>query len=240
MDERPTEPAAPTPPGESRVRRHPLRDAFDAELSGVRDGVLRMGSLVESQIGEALAALVTHDAERALRVIASDAPINAAQREVSSLITLTIATQQPVASDLRNLLALDAIAAELERMGDYAGSVAKQARKLAPSAPIAGYDKLELMGALAASQVRGILRAVVELDEGVARRVAARDDELDDQYHALFAQVLEGMRSAPETVDGGARILFAAHYLERVGDRVTNIAEQVVFLATGESVDLND
>ena len=240
MDERSTEAAGPTMQHDAHLRRHRLRDAFDAELSGVRDGVLRMGSLVESQIGEALAALVTHDAERALAVIASDAPINAAQHAVSSLITLTIATQQPVAGDLRNLLALDAIAAELERMGDYAGSVAKQVRKLAPSAPTAGYAKLELMGALASSQVRGILRAVVELDEAIARQVAARDDELDALYHALFAEVLAGMRSDPDTVDGGARILFAAHYLERVGDRVTNIADQVVFLATGETVDLND
>lgn len=238
MDQRPGRPAAPAHHDPSRP--HPLRVAFDAELRGVRDGVLRMGSLVEVQIGEALGSLVTHDAERALRVIASDAPINAAQHEIESLITLTIATQQPVARDLRNLLVLEAIAAELERMGDYAGSVAKQARKLAPNAPIAGYDKLELMGALAASQVRGILRAVVELDEITAREIAARDDELDALYHTLFGQVLEGMRANPDTVDAGARVLFAAHYLERVGDRVTNIAEQVVFLATGETVDLND
>ena len=238
MDQHPDRPTAPVHHDPSRP--HPLRVAFDSELRGVRDGVLRMGSLVESQIGEALASLVTHDADRALRVIASDAPINAAQREIESLITLTIATQQPVARDLRNLLVLEAIAAELERMGDYAGSVAKQARKLAPNAPIAGYDRLELMGALAASQVRGILRAVVELDEITAREIAARDDELDALYHTLFGQVLEGMRANPDTVDAGARVLFAAHYLERVGDRVTNIAEQVVYLATGETVDLND
>jgi phosphate transport system protein len=93
--------------------------------------------------------------------------------------------------------------------------------------------------AVVASQVRDILVAVVEVDEARAKAVARRDDEVDDLYHSIFDETLELMRLDPANVDRGARILFAAHYLERVGDRVTNIAEDVVFLATGEVEDLN-
>ncbi len=219
--------------------RHPLRDAFDEELRSVKEGVLRMGGLVEDQIRDALRALVDHDADRALAVMAADGRINEVQRGISAIITMTIATQQPVARDLRFLLALDHVTSELERMGDHAGSVAKQARKLAPSAPIGGYDKLEQMASLAAQLVHGILLALVDIDQERARSVAARDDEIDTLYHALFDEILEAMRSDPANVDPGARVLFAAHYLERIGDRVTNIAEDVVFLATGEIEDLN-
>ena len=120
-------------------------------------------------------------------------------------------------------------------MGDHAASVAKQARKLAPHAAAAATtSSCREMGELAADQVRGVLRALVDVDEATAREVAALDDEIDDLYHAIFDEVLELMRADPANVERGTRILFAAHYLERIGDRVTNIAEDVVFLATGD------
>jgi phosphate transport system protein len=215
------------------------RETLDREMRAIKDEVLRMGSLVASQIGVAIEALVEHNAEKATAAIVGDAQINEAQRHVASLITLTIATQQPVARDLRFLLALDHVTYELERMGDHAGSVAKQARKLAPEPPLQQYVQLPTMGALAAEQVRGVLRALVDLDVDVAREVAAADDEMDNLYHSIFDQVLTLMREDPANVDRGTRILFAAHYLERIGDRVTNIAEDVVFLATGDVEDLN-
>jgi len=95
------------------------------------------------------------------------------------------------------------------------------------------------MGRMTASLTREVLRALVDQDEQLARSVAAKDDQVDDLYHGIFADMLELMRSDPEHVDSGARVLFAAHYLERIGDRVTNVAEDVVFLATGETEDLN-
>ena len=219
--------------------RHPTREVYDRELREIKDGVLRMGSLVEDAIRAAIAALVAHDAEAATSVIRDDAQVNALQREISGLIATAIATQQPVASDLRFLLALDHVAYELERMGDHAGSVAKQARKLAPQPPLAKYVYLPQMGEVAAQLVHAILRALVDIDEAEARRVAAQDDEIDHLYHSTFDKVLELMRQDPANVDRGARILFAAHYLERIGDRVTNIAEDIVFLAGGEVEDLN-
>jgi phosphate transport system protein len=234
------EPTTPThPPTTVTGGFHPSRDALDRELRSVKDGVLRMGSLVEQQILAALQALVDHDAEAAVAVMARDRQVNEVQEEVSGLITTTIATQQPVARDLRFLLALDHVTYELERMGDHATSVAKQARKLAPEPPLAGYLGLPQMARIAAELVRGVLMALVDIDEERARAVAARDDEIDDLYHATFDRVLDLMRADPGNVDRGARILFAAHYLERIGDRVTNIAEDVVFLAHGTIEDLN-
>ena len=198
-----------------------------------------MGALVEDAIRAAIAALVNHDAEAALAVIMGDGRINEAQRAISTSISRTIATQQPVARDLRFLLSLDHVTYELERIGDHAASVAKQARKLAPEPPLAEYVHLPRMGELGAELVRGILRALVDIDQHQARAVAAGDDEIDDLYHRTFAELLDLMRADPDNVERGARILFAAHYLERIGDRVTNIAEDVVFLASGEIEDLN-
>jgi phosphate transport system protein len=218
---------------------HPPRAALDQEMSEIKDTVLRMGSLVEEAIRAAIAALVEHDAAAATAVIVNDRRINEKQREVSTMITRAIATQSPVARDLRFLLSLDHVSYELERMGDHAGSVAKQVRKLAPYPPLKRYVDLPAMGELAAGLVGDILRALVDVDVAAARAVAARDDEIDGLYHNTFDEVVELMRADPGNVERGTRILFAAHYVERIGDRVTNIAEDVVFLASGEIEDLN-
>ena len=222
-----------------RPSHYASRDTLDREMREIKDEVLRMGSLVASQIGLAIEALVSHDAEKATAAIVGDGRINEAQRHIAALITTTIATQQPVARDLRFLLSLDHVTYELERMGDHAGSVAKQARKLAPFPPLKDYVDIPRMGGLAADQVRGVLRALIDLDTTMAREVAARDDDMDELYHAIFDEILELMRTDTANVERGTRILFAAHYLERIGDRVTNIAEDVVFLATGDIEDLN-
>jgi phosphate transport system protein len=227
------------PQGALSVRSTATRETLDRELAQIKDEVLRMGSLVAAQINAALDALVAHDAEAATAVIIGDGRINEAQRNVNALIAITIATQQPVARDLRFLLALDHVGYELERMGDHAASVAKQARKLAAEPPLAKYVDLPRMGALVADLVRAVLRALVDLDVGTAREVATRDDEVDHLYHRIFDEILGLMRADPANVERGTRILFAAHYLERIGDRVTNIAEDVVFLATGDIEDLN-
>ncbi|MBF6605747.1 MAG: phosphate signaling complex protein PhoU [Chloroflexi bacterium] len=218
---------------------HATREPLDRELRAITDSILRMGNLVEEAIRGALQALTDHDAERALGVIVGDRRINEAQRSVSTLIATTIATQAPVARDLRFLLTLDHVSYELERMGDHAASVAKQSRKLAPQPPLMGYVGLPEMASTVAGLVHGVLRALVDADQEAARLVASGDDDVDDLYHRTFDEVLDLMRADPANVDRGARILFAAHYLERIGDRVTNIAEDVVFLATGEIEDLN-
>ena len=216
-----------------------VRPELDRGERAIKEGVLRMGVLVEDQILAALDALVRHDAERALSVIRDDRRVNEAQFSLSSQIAMVIATQQPVARDLRFLLSLDHVTYELERMGDHAASVAKQARKLAPFPPLKGYVDLPRLASLVADQVRGILHALVDIDVEKARAVAAADDDIDTLYHRIFDDVVALMRQDPDNVERGTRILFAAHYLERIGDRVTNIAEDIVFLASGQIEDLN-
>jgi phosphate transport system protein len=218
---------------------HPTRSAYDRELAEVKDNVLRMGSMVEAQIHAAIAALVAHDPDAAFRVILDDRQINEVQRKATAMIAAVIATQNPVARDLRYLLTLDHVSYELERMGDHAGSVAKQARKLAPYPPLKNYELLPKLGTRVGELVGGIIRALVDVDQEAAREVAKLDDEVDELYHRIFDEVLVLMREDPANVEPGTRILFASHYLERIGDRVTNIAEDIVFLASGEVEDLN-
>ncbi len=159
---------------------------------------------------------------------------------LSTLIAATIATQQPVARDLRFLLSLDHVTYELERMGDHAASVAKQARKLAPFPPLGAYVDLPEMAALAAvARARDPRRARRRRPGGGAGGRGARRRDRP----ALSPDVRRGRSDScgriRPTSSAGTRILFAAHYLERIGDRVTNIAEDIVFLATGEIEDLN-
>ncbi len=223
----------------AEVPRPYTREAMDHREQEIKDAILRMGSMVSERLLGAIDALERHDAEAALRIITSDDQLNDEQETISHLVSETIIRDQPVARDLRFLMALDHVAYDLERMGDHASSVAKQARKLAPHAPLKNNVRLPELGRLVALQVRDILAAVVDVDEARAREIAAKDDAVDELYHAIFADTLELMRANAENVDPGARILFAAHYLERTGDRVTNIAEDIVFLATGQVEDLN-
>ncbi len=215
------------------------REALDLQEGEIKDAVLRMGALVEEAIRRASQSLVGHDADLALDVIKSDARINDAQREVSRLISVTIATQNPVARDLRYLLTLDHVTYELERIGDHAASLAKQVIKLAPEPPLAEYVKLPEMAERAAVLVHGVLRALVDADAVAAREVAVLDDDIDRLYHATFDEVIDLMRADPANVERGTRIVIASHYLERIGDRSTNIAEDIVYLVTGDVEDLN-
>jgi phosphate transport system protein len=222
-----------------RVLAQAPREALDRDEALIRDAVLRMGAIVETAIREASRALTDHDAALALEVVKGDAIINEAQRAVSRLISVTIATQQPVARDLRYLLTLDHVTYELERMGDHAASVAKAVIKLAPEPPLKQYVHLPEMAERAAVIVHGVLLALVESDAVKAREIAVQDDEIDRLYHATFDRVVDLMRQDPANVERGTRIIIASHYIERIGDRATNIAEDVVYLVTGDVEDLN-
>jgi phosphate transport system protein len=217
---------------------HPARETLDREMRSIRDDVLRMGSMVVAALDEATEALVAGDRDRASTVIREDIRINEMQAAILVQIARTIATQAPVARDLRYLLALDRVTYELERMGDHAASVSKQALRLADDVPPAA-ARLRDIGRIAAELVSEVLRALVDVDEGQARAIAARDDEVDHRYKKAFDQTMAWIRAEPERLPDGISLLFAAHDIERVGDRATNIAEDVVFLATGRIEDLN-
>ena len=215
------------------------RATFERALDAVKDDVLRLGAKVESALERAGRALIERDSELADRVRWDDQAVNDLQRDVNTEITTLIATQAPVARDVRELLALYHAAAELERMGDYAVNIAKLAQQLAsePETPI--LKQIPRMEHICREQLRAAMRALVDISEDAARGVAKRDDELDHLYNSVYEDAMQLMQVAPERARQTTHMLFAAHHLERLGDRVTNIGEDVVFLATGQVEDLN-
>jgi len=215
------------------------RRELDLEERSVKDILVRMGSLIEERIRITVEALETHDDAKALFVIEGDAEINALQIRAMDVVVLTIATQAPVARDLRFLLALDRIGYELERVGDSIANVAKRARELAPEPPLDGHVGVPEMGRLAAQFLAETMRAMTDADATAAREVATRDDEIDAYYHRAVDRLIELAKADPDNVERAMRLLIAARYMERVGDHITNIAEDVVFLSSGQREDLN-
>lgn len=216
------------------------RATFDRLLDGVKDDVLRLGARVEEALERAGRALTERDSDLADEVRWQDAEVNELQRVINSEIAQIIATQAPVARDIRELLALYHAAAELERMGDYATNIAKLAQQLAaePETPI--LKQIPRMEQICREQLRAAMRSLVDVSEQEARQVCLRDDELDHLYSSVYEDAMQLMSVAPERVRQATHMLFAAHHLERLGDRVTNIAEDVVYLATGQIEDLNN
>ncbi len=216
-----------------------LRSVFDEAMLTVKDDVLRLGALVETALERAGRALIERDVTLADQVRWDDSQVNDLQRRVNQEVTTAMALQQPMARDLRELLALYHAAAELERMGDYAVNVAKLAQQLSdePETPL--LPQIPLMGQLCRSQLRDAMRALVDVSEEAARAVCARDDEIDALYNAVYEETMAIMAAHPQRVRQTTHMLFVAHHLERLGDRVTNIGEDVVYVATGRVEDLN-
>ncbi len=215
------------------------RATFDRALESVKDDVLRLGARVEDAVERAGRALIERDSDLADTVRWEDAEVNELQRQINLEITTLIATQGPVARDVRVLLALYHAAAELERMGDYAVNIAKLAQQLATEAETPILKQIPRMEQICREQLRLAMRALVDISEREAREVCARDDELDHLYNSVYEDAVQLMAVAPERARQATHMLFAAHHLERLGDRVTNIGEDVVYLATGQVEDLN-
>lgn len=197
--------------------------------------------MVESQIDRALSALRDRDAELADQVRREDQALNELHRQLRERVFSVIATQAPVARDLRTVMGVEYISIELERMGDYAVRIARMTGTLCglPGVPLRA--EFGLMGQLAIQQVHDILDALIEQDEARAREVAAKDDEIDRLYHRLFDELVAEVGNGAADADSALRavtLLLVAHNLERIGDRVTNVAEDIVFLQKGEVVEL--
>jgi phosphate transport system protein len=218
------------------------REAFTRELAALRESLLRMAGLVESQIDDALAALRQFDPAGADQVRRNDQGINELFRQLREEIFQVIATQQPVARDLRTLMGVQYIAIELERMGDYAVRIARRTSTLAGLPHGQLRPEFGLMGELASQQVRDILDALIEENSERAREVAAKDDEIDRLYNRLFDSLVDDMGEGAVDAEEALRLVTlinVAHNLERIGDRVVNVAEDIIFLATGFVVELD-
>ena len=216
------------------------RITFEAELKALRESLLRMAAMVEDQIEAALVALRTRSVDGANKVRAEDQQLNELFRQIREQCFAVIATQQPVARDLRTLMGVLAISAELERIGDYAVRIARMTGTLCELPGEALQPEFGIMGELASQQVHDILDALIEGDEARAREVAARDDEIDRLYHRVFDELISGLAKGgdEQTALRGVTLMLVAHNLERIADRVTNVAEDIVFLETGQVVEL--
>ena len=212
---------------------------FEHELEEVRATTGRMGALVEEAIRGSVKCLLTRDIELARRVIEGDEAVNALHRQLRDEVMMVLATQAPVARDLRLVVGLLYIGAELERIGDYATRIAKRSRKLADEPHMDVYVELGRMAELAERQVHDILDAFIRVDKVAAMAVAARDDELDTLYHRVFGEQMSSLTNDPEHALRTQYVVNIAHTLERIGDRVTNVAEDIVFLDTGQVVELD-
>ena len=224
---------------ESQDPRYSVRRGFEEAMDATKDDVLRLGAMVEHALERAGRALIDRDVELADQVRWDDAQVNELQRSINTGITALIATQGPVARDVRELLALYHAAIELERMGDYAVNIAKLAQQLAGEPEMPVLRQIPQMEQLCREQLRAAMRSLVDVSEEAARAVCARDDEIDHLYNSVYEDTMALMSVSPDKVRQATHMLFAAHHLERLGDRVTNIGEDVVYLATGRIEDLN-
>ncbi len=217
---------------------HPHRPSLESEQRQVRELVLEMGEMVDVAIAQATQALVDRDVATASRVVVGDDAVNARQAEVHEHCLSVILTQAPVARDLREILGFLHMSDELERMGDHCVNVARIARNLADLPPLASPVDLAVLSRTCADQVREMLNALVARDVDRAREIAARDDRVDRIYHRIVDDLLQMMVSDSRNVYAGTQLILVAMNLERIADRVTNLAEDLVFLETGSVEEL--
>jgi len=210
------------------------RETFDRHLRELQDDVLVMGSMVEKAIGRSMEALKKRDLELAQQVIADDIKINQKRFEIENQCIELIIGQQPMASDLRIIVAVLNIIIDLERIGDHAEGNAKIAVMIGDEPPLKPLIDLPRMADKTRDMLRRSLDAFVNHDAEDAATICGEDDEVDQLYDQVFRELLTFMAEDPRTITRATRLIWVAHNLERSADRVTNICERVIFLVTGK------
>ena len=211
----------------------PSRSSFHRELDRLQDEVLVLGSMVEKATLRSVEALRGRDVEAARAIDAEDVLINRKRFEIEERTLLLLATQQPMASDLRRLAAIVHIVTDLERIGDYAAGIARICVTIGSEPLIKPLIDIPRMAEKAASMLHRSLDAFIRRDVEAAQAIAAEDDEVDALYQQVYRELLMLMITNPKVIDQATHLLWVAHNLERVADRVQNICERAVFVATG-------
>ncbi|MDA1189418.1 MAG: phosphate signaling complex protein PhoU [Chloroflexi bacterium] len=211
---------------------------FERDLRQLQDDLLFLGSMVEKAIAKALDALKRRDFSASQEVLEEDNIIDRKRFEIEEKCIDLIATQQPLARDLRILITVLHVAVELERMGDYAEGIAKISLNMGDEAPLKPLIDIPRMGELAAKMLRQSLDAFVNRDIVGAHSVSEADDEVDALYEQVYRELLTFMIEDPSKVKRATYLLWVSHDLERIADRATNIAERVVYLVTGKLVEM--
>jgi len=217
-----------------------MRIQFNEELNRLHYDILAMGSRVEEDLRKALLALKTGDLELVSEVKASDQIVNAMQVKIEDQAAMLIATQQPVAKDLRQLVTIFKVTDNLERIGDHAVHLAKTAKRLSDDPYPRPLDRLERMATIDVAMVHDAVASFLNQDEALARATAAKDDEVDAEHKAFVQEVLAYLTKNPDKAQQATKLIATSSYLERLGDHVTNLCEAVVFMTTGAHTELND
>jgi len=215
------------------------RQQFDNLLSDLANKLFDLGQLVERQIDGAVSSLGQQDLEAANQILAGDKQVNRLQAEIEDSCMLLIATQQPLARDLRKIVAAFKISIYLERMGDLAVDVAKVTLRIGAAKLIKPLIDIPRMSELVRQMVSTGIKAYVEEDATAATSMSAVDDQVDHLYSQIFRELLVIMLEDPKTISQANYLLFAARFLERMGDYCTNIAEETVYVVTGRRSELN-
>jgi phosphate transport system protein len=216
-----------------------VRQAFEEQIRELLDDLLAMGQMVSDSIDRSVQALALQDEDLARQVIAYDDEINATQNDIDEKCLVLIATQQPMASDLRTILAVSNIASELERIGDYTEGIGRLAVKLAAQPLLKPLIDIPRMADRGRQMLLSSLEAFAQQDVEAARKLGDADDLVDALYDQVFRELLVYMMEDPRTITQATYLLWVAHNLERIADRTTNIAERVIFTDSGQVVDLN-
>jgi phosphate transport system protein len=217
-----------------------LSTQFDAELSGVSTRVLEMGGLVESQVSRAIAALAAFDSDGAGQILREEERVNRMEVEIDRELSGIIARRQPTARDLRLLIAISKIIANLERVGDEAARVARVVQRLVagglPGRLRLPVGDLQFEADLAVAQLRKALDAFARLDTGRAVEVLKQDDQIDQEFEGLMRKLITYMMEDPRTISSSIDLVFVAKAVERVGDHAKNLAEAIIYIVKGTDV----
>ncbi|MDD3678159.1 MAG: phosphate signaling complex protein PhoU [Dehalococcoidales bacterium] len=215
-----------------------IRTDFNRRLREIQDDILIMGSMVEAAIITSIKALKERDIDIAKQLISDDALINRKRFEIEEKCIKLIATQQPLAGDLRTIISVLNILTELERIGDYAAGISKIVLMIGNEEHLKPLIDIPRMADKTTLMLRKSLDAFIKQDADKARAVIAEDDDVDNLYDQVFRELLTFMIEDPRTITRATRLIWAAHNLERSADRVTNICERIIYIVTGKMEEL--
>ena len=215
-----------------------IRTAFHKRLREIQNDVLAMGSMVEKAISRSIEALKERDLDKAQRVISDDQKINKKRFTIEEKCIELIATQQPMAGDLRAIICVLNIITEIERIGDHAEGIAKIVIMIGDEPPLKPLIDIPRMAEKVNNMLHRSLDALINRDADTAKQIVGEDNEVDDLYDQVFRELLTFMTEDPKTITRATRLIWVAHNLERSADRVTNICERVVYMVTGKMEEL--
>jgi phosphate transport system protein len=215
-----------------------LRKTFESEIQQLKDEILVLGSMVEQSVLDSVEALKKRDIEASKKLVALDEKVNAKRFELENQVMIVIATQQPMAHDLRLLASILEVIGELERMGDYSKGISVINIRMADQPLLKPLVDLPRMAQIGTSMLHRALTAFVNEDAEAARTIPREDDEVDDLYDQIYRELMTYVMADPKNIERSNWLLWAAHNLERFADRVTNICERTMFIVTGELVEI--